>query len=100
MIVSNPPYIPEMDMEKMDKNVTAYEPHLALFVPDNKALIFYETIAIFASTHLKPTGRIFLEMHEDHAKEVSALFNNEYFYAEIKEDMFGKQRMLIVTRCL
>lgn len=99
VIVSNPPYIPENEMERMDKNVTAYEPHTALFVENKNPLIFYDKIAAFGKQHLTENGMIFLETHEDLAEETCKLFNDDLYKAEIKKDLFGKQRMVIVTRC-
>ncbi|MBJ6870692.1 class I SAM-dependent methyltransferase, partial [Vibrio cholerae] len=61
--MSNPPYIPINEKEKLDKNVTAFEPHTALFVPDSSPLLFYEAIAAFAITHLKRQGKIYVEIH-------------------------------------
>ncbi|MFT3908657.1 MAG: peptide chain release factor N(5)-glutamine methyltransferase [Ferruginibacter sp.] len=98
VIVSNPPYIPEKEMGKMDKNVTAYEPHTALFVENNRPLIFYEKIAAFGKQHLTDNGMIFLETHEDLAEETCKLFNDAFYKAIIKNDLFGKQRMVIATK--
>jgi len=96
VIVSNPPYIPLHEKEQMDTNVTAFEPHLALFVPDNDPLLFYRKIAQFGKKHLNIEGKIYLETHEDHAKETAALFTAlDYGHVIIKEDMFGKERMVI-----
>ncbi len=100
VIVSNPPYIPRAESETMNKNITAYEPHTALFVDNHQPLIFYEKIALVGKEHLKEKGMIFLETHEDFAGEVCKLFNNEFYTAVIKKDIFGKQRMVIATRCL
>lgn len=97
VIVSNPPYIPLNEKEKLDKNVTAYEPHTALFVPDNEPLLFYKKIVAFARQNLSANGKIYIEVHEDLARQTAAVFD-EYFKATIKEDMFGKERMLVVTR--
>ncbi len=98
VIISNPPYIPEKQQGTMDKNVTAYEPHIALFVKDNQPLIFYEKIAAFALEHLNQNGMIFLETHEELAKEVASLFNDALYEVEIKKDIFEKERMVIATR--
>ncbi len=92
IIVSNPPYIPVSEKTTLDKNVTAFEPHTALFVPDNSPLLFYEAIAAFSKTHLKPNGKIYLETHEGYAKQTAAIFPN----AEIKKDINGKERMVKV----
>ena len=97
IIVSNPPYIPANEKEKMDNNVTQYEPHTALFVPDDQPLIFYEKIALFANEHLTQTGKVFVETHEDFAGATAALFENYFTKVEIKKDLFGKERMICAT---
>lgn len=100
VIVSNPPYIPQNEKTILDKNVTDYEPHLALFVPDNDRLLFYKKILIFAEEHLEKEGRIFLEVHEDFAKDTAEIFINSHYEVTIKKDMQGKDRMLLINRCL
>ena len=97
IIISNPPYIPIHEKEKLAKNVTSFEPHLALFVPDKSPLIFYEKIAAFGREHLLPNGKIYLETHEDFAHQTAALFRTHYQTVMIKKDMYGKERMLIIT---
>ncbi len=97
LIISNPPYIPVKEKKKLARNVLDYEPHLALFVPDKDPLLFYDKIAAFGRSHLNSNGRIYLEVHEDLAKEAKALFYKDYSYAEIKKDMFGRERMLIIS---
>lgn len=97
VIVSNPPYIPMDEKEKLDKNVASFEPHQALFVPDQSPLLFYEKIAAFASAHLNPKGKIFMEVHENFAKETAALFIQNFSEANIKKDIFGKERMVMAT---
>jgi len=94
IIISNPPYIPEQEKEQLDKNVLAWEPHLALFVPDNKALIFYEKIAAFGRKYLSPQGQIYLETHAPLAQEVANLFRKEYSAVTVKKDMFGLERFV------
>ncbi|MEO6720785.1 MAG: peptide chain release factor N(5)-glutamine methyltransferase [Ferruginibacter sp.] len=96
VIVSNPPYIPVSEKEKLDKNVTDFEPSTALFVPDQSPFLFYEKIAAFAKDHLLPGGKIFLEINEEFGKETAAIFSNGNWIAEIKKDMFGKERMIVV----
>lgn len=98
IIVSNPPYIPQKDKETMHQNVLAHEPHTALFVSDNNSLVFYSAIANFAKTHLNKDGSIYCEIHESLSKEVSELFLQNEFIAEIKKDMQGKDRMIKVMR--
>ena len=97
IIISNPPYIPLKEKEILDKNVTQFEPHQALFVKDSAPFIFYEKIAIFGKTHLLSNGTIFVEIHEEYAKETAAIFETDY-QIETKKDIFGKQRMLIITK--
>ena len=97
IIISNPPYIPINEKEKLAKHVSDFEPHLALFVPDRSPLIFYQKIAAFGRDHLLPNGKIYLETHEDYAKKTAALFHNSYQTVMIKKDMYRKERMIIVT---
>lgn len=94
IIVSNPPYIKENEKSAMNNNVLLYEPHLALFVPDNDALIFYEKIALFAQTHLKKDGIIWVEINESLGAETAETFINKGFKATIIKDMQEKDRMV------
>ena len=98
VIVSNPPYIPVNEEKKLDKNVTLFEPHAALFVPDDSPLLFYEKIAEFAAKHLKPGGKIFAEMHEEYANATSHAFSKQFSNVEIKKDMSRKNRMIKVSQ--
>jgi release factor glutamine methyltransferase len=97
VIISNPPYIPTREKNTLAKNVLAYEPHSALFVADETPLIFYEKIALFGKAHLQPGGSIYLETHEDHARDVLSVFKLQYPRVEIKKDLFGKERMVKVS---
>lgn len=94
IIISNPPYVPEKDKDQMQPNVLNYEPHTALFVANNDALIFYKAIADFGKTHLNPGGTIYAEIHEDIGKDVSAMFDGAGYTTELKKDMQGKERMI------
>ena len=94
VIVSNPPYIPLGEKDGMNANVVQYEPHSALFVPDEKALIFYEAIAQFAHKRLYEGGSIYLEVHENLSKEVAGLFVQKGYSVEVKKDMQEKDRMV------
>jgi release factor glutamine methyltransferase len=98
IIISNPPYIPENNKASMDPNVLDYEPHTALFVPDNDALLFYKAIVKFAHTKLNPGGLLFFEIHEDLGHDVISLLESEGFSATLKKDMQGKDRMLRAER--
>jgi len=101
IIVSNPPYIPITDKKTMQQNVIDFEPHNALFVPDNDPLIFYKAIIEFAKTHLYRKGQIFFEMHEDQSANVKKLFPTQGFcQIEIKKDLQNKNRMLKATMLL
>jgi release factor glutamine methyltransferase len=93
-IVSNPPYIPINEKEILSKNVTDFEPGIALFVENNDPYIFYKKIAEFAKTHLKESGKIYVEVHEEYAKDVKTIFENAGYLAEIKKDIYGKERMV------
>ena len=99
VIISNPPYIPEEEKNLLDKNVTMFEPHIALFVEDKHPLIFYEKIADFGKTHLTKNGIILLETHENYADKVADLFNDKGYLSTIKKDMYDKKRMVIATHC-
>ncbi|MFZ4058707.1 MAG: peptide chain release factor N(5)-glutamine methyltransferase [Ferruginibacter sp.] len=93
-ILSNPPYIPLMEQSLMDKNVIAYEPATALFVPNDAPLIFYEKIAAFGKTHLQPQGKIWVEVHEDFARETAHVFSSNFPNTAIHKDIYGKNRMV------
>ena len=95
IIVSNPPYIPLKDKAQMQPNVVAHEPHTALFVPDNDALIFYKAIIGFAKKRLYDKGTIYMEIHEDLGEAVVLLFSEAGFQnVRLKKDMQGKNRMV------
>jgi len=96
-IISNPPYIMASEASNMQKNVLDFEPHIALFVPDNDALLFYRKIALFGKKHLYNNGEIFVEINERLGNEVAALFINENYQVELKKDLQGKDRMLKAT---
>ena len=95
ILVSNPPYIPARDKNRLSKNITEYEPDLALFVESDDPLLFYRKILDFAAQALKPAGMIYAEIHENLHAEVGHLFL-EYHYCDmqIRKDINGKPRML------
>lgn len=94
VIVSNPPYIPDNEKESLEKNVTGFEPDIALFVPANHSFIFYEKIAKFAASHLTYGGGIYVEVHEEFAREVKVIFERHHLISDIKKDYYGKERMV------
>ncbi|WP_205512484.1 peptide chain release factor N(5)-glutamine methyltransferase [Longitalea arenae] len=96
IIVSNPPYIPHSDQSSMLQHVLAYEPHLALFVPNEDPLVFYDAMACFAQQYLLPGGALFAEIHEDLGERTKTLFESKGFVAEVKKDFQGKDRMINV----
>lgn len=94
IIVSNPPYIPVKEKETLHQNVRGYEPGLALFVPDDDALLFYRLIAEFASTHLNEGGAVYCELHVDYAEQTELLYKANGYTTELRKDMHGNLRML------
>lgn len=95
LIVSNPPYIKENERKDMHQNVLDHEPHLALFVSDERPLIFYEAIADFSLKHLNPYGRLFFEINEYLGAETRDMLQHKGFDSVIiKKDMQGKDRMI------
>jgi release factor glutamine methyltransferase len=95
IIVSNPPYIPLNEKGQMHANVVDYEPHAALFLPDNDPLIFYKALADFGKKRLYANGSIYMEIHEEIGNEVLRLFKkNGYDRVESRKDMQGKERMV------
>ncbi len=95
VIVSNPPYIPAGERERMARNVVEYEPWEALFVPDDDPLVFYRAIARAARRMLRRGGALYLEVHENLAGETETLLRAEGFgKVVVREDINGKKRMI------
>lgn len=95
VVVSNPPYIPASDVERMRPNVVDYEPHGALFVSDDDPLIFYRSIARVARRMLKPSGALYFEIYEALAEQMEEMLRREgYSQIVVKEDFRGKPRMI------
>jgi release factor glutamine methyltransferase len=95
VLVSNPPYIPLAEQERIHTNVKDHEPNIALFVPDNDALVFYKAIAHFGHQHLSPNGYIYCELDAAHAHDCKVLFEAEgYRNVQLRQDMNGHWRML------
>jgi release factor glutamine methyltransferase len=94
-IVSNPPYITEVEKADMKNNVLQHEPHQALFVTNNDPLQFYKAITALALKHLNKGGMLFLECNESFASQVAELLQqNNFTETEILKDMQGKDRMV------
>ena len=95
IIVSNPPYVRNLEKQEIKKNVLDYEPHLALFVEDTDTLLFYRKIAQLAIENLTPNGLLFFEINQYLGKETVELLENFGFKdIELKKDMFGNDRMI------
>ena len=95
VIVSNPPYVLESDKKLMHTNVLKHEPHTALFVEDEEALVFYHSIADFAQNYLNINGKLFFEIHENKGEEVLQMLQEKGFSKlELRKDMQGKDRMV------
>ncbi len=101
ILVSNPPYIRQSEAADMSVQVTEWEPHTALFVPDDDALRFYRAIAELGQTEtLRPNGYIYVEINQALGKETVALFE-AYGYqdVELRKDIYGNERMIRVRSC-
>lgn len=95
IIVSNPPYVCEKEKTEMKDNVLKYEPHLALFVPDNDPLLFYRSIAYFARTHLTENGSLYFEINRAFGKETCDMLAELGFSSiQLKKDLSGNDRMI------
>ena len=95
LIVSNPPYVPLRDQAEMHVNVLNFEPHLALFVPDEDPLVFYRAIGEWGQQLLKHGGKLYLEIYENLAdKLVQLLLSQGYEQPRVLQDLNGKNRML------
>ena len=95
VIVSNPPYVRELEKKEMKNNVLEHEPGLALFVSDGDPLIFYKKITLFALNHLKTGGMLFFEINQYLGEEMKQLLEaGNFSEIELRKDMFGNDRML------
>lgn len=98
VVVSNPPYVRRSEAAGMCRNVLSYEPHEALFVPDDDPLLFYRAIARFGHRHMQPSGRLYCEVNEALGSETAALFAAEgYGEVCVRRDAYGRDRMLCAT---
>jgi release factor glutamine methyltransferase len=95
VIVSNPPYVRNLEKQEIKNNVLAYEPHLALFVADDDALIFYDRITKYALKHLKKDGVLYFEINQYLGVATVELVKKLGFKnVELRKDMFGNDRMI------
>ena len=95
VIVSNPPYVKASESASMLDRVKEHEPHAALFVPDDDALVFYKAIAEFAMLKLKPGGKVFVEINEALGLETCIVFQKVGLSdVRLKQDLQGKDRFV------
>ncbi|WP_300569017.1 peptide chain release factor N(5)-glutamine methyltransferase, partial [Flavobacterium sp.] len=95
IIVSNPPYVRNLEKEEINKNVLEYEPHLALFVEDDDALIFYRKISELALNHLSEKGQLYFEINQYlGAGMISLLQHYDFKNIELRKDIYGNDRMI------
>ncbi|MBF8151413.1 peptide chain release factor N(5)-glutamine methyltransferase [Winogradskyella sp. F6397] len=95
IIVSNPPYIRELEKREILPNVLENEPHLALFVEDDNPLLFYKAITNFAIEKLKPNGQLYFEINQYLGEETKQLLVDAQFKkVELLKDLNGNDRML------
>ena len=95
VIVSNPPYIPQSDIVRMERNVVDYEPHTALFVADDDALCFYRSIAQNGVKMLRKGGALYFEIYEQFGKQIRQMLEQMgYNDIVVAKDIFGKERMV------
>lgn len=99
IIVSNPPYVRNLEKEEIKTNVLEFEPHLALFVEDNDALLFYRKIAQLALIHLSSNGCLYFEINQYLGNETVELLENLGFNnIELKKDIYGNDRMIMCKK--
>jgi release factor glutamine methyltransferase len=95
IIISNPPYVRELEKVEIQNNVLQNEPHLALFVSDENPLIFYDKIADLAKNNLTKNGLLFFEINQYLGKETCDLLESKGFKnIQLKKDLFGNDRMI------
>ena len=95
IIVSNPPYVRNLEKEEIKKNVLDNEPHLALFVEDHDALIFYRKIAELAQKNLSSSGQLYFEINQYLGKEMVLLLEELNFKnVELRKDIYENDRMM------
>jgi release factor glutamine methyltransferase len=95
IIVSNPPYVRNLEKAEINKNVLENEPHLALFVDDNDALIFYKKIAELAQKSISKNGQLYFEINQYLGKETLAILENLGLKnLELRKDIYGNDRMI------
>lgn len=94
VIVSNPPYVRNLEKQDMQRNVLEFEPEKALYVRDEDPLIFYRKISELAKDALHPEGALYFEINQYLGAETEAILKKKNFQTQLKKDIFGVDRML------
>lgn len=98
IVVSNPPYVCDSEKVLMEPNVLNYEPHSALFVPDDDPLLFYRAIAQYSLRALKPGGRLYFEINRQFGSETAQMLTElEFDDVVVTRDSFGNNRFVSAT---
>jgi release factor glutamine methyltransferase len=98
IIISNPPYIADIEKESMAKHVLDFEPHTALFVTNNNPLIFYSALANFGNKYLNKNGALFVEINQALGIQTKDVFEQKNYTTLLKKDLFENDRMIVATK--
>ena len=99
IIVSNPPYVHPNEKKEISPNVLNYEPHMAIFTPENDPVYYYRLIINFALAVLKSGGSLYFEINPKYLELLKSNFSDDTFgEIEVRNDIFGKSRMLKVIK--
>lgn len=99
IIISNPPYVRELEKKELKNNVLKNEPHVALFVENDNPLIFYAKIAELAKNYLNKNGLLFFEINQYLGTETIDLVNKKGLKnIQLKKDMFGNDRIVVASK--
>ena len=99
IIISNPPYVRELEKKELKNNVLKNEPHVALFVENDNPLIFYAKIAELAKKYLNKNGLLFFEINQYLGTETIDLVNKKGLKnIQLKKDMFGNDRIIVASK--
>lgn len=98
IIISNPPYIADIEKESMAGHVLNFEPHTALFVRDNDPLIFYSALANFGNKYLHKDGALFVEINQALGIQTQDVFEQKNYTTLLKKDLFDNDRMIVATK--
>jgi release factor glutamine methyltransferase len=98
IIISNPPYIADIEKESMAKHVLDFEPHTALFVTNNNPLIFYSALANFGNKYLHKDGALFVEINQALGLQTKDVFVQANYNTLLKKDLFDNDRMIVATK--